>query len=1359
MADTYGGGLDLQSVGGLAQAELGNLDNSGTLPAASGAPAPTPAQAPMPPPQQQAPASPQFGSSLKSLLPGPQYDAPDPQTSALDQSASLLKQRIDRASSIAANPLAQFFAPEQAAAAREAVPKMTEQLQQIKGQQQQAVDIKQTARNWGLTNPNQFGEQATDTTLANEALRQWKDEGNFNAYKALSGLSPEWANRANLYMPDAMSKFGTHVAAVQTGIQALNAAASTSSEQAYQAARDKVIKDNDLSALGIKVSSIPATLNDWMANRGSLEAQYNGAARTLNSFRARQDQLNQAVPISDAKVAGQIEGTYQFGNGEAIPGAKAVSLPGYGDVQGAMLPPGSRDTTQYGKTWSAASPEQVKTVRDQLGAEEVKGALSKYKIAREFNDTAHNDKMYTSAAGNALIADELGAIGRDVAEGSKAAGTVGLTKMLEAKYGTLDVARNRLNTELSAFQSWVSKGGDANPRLSRPSIEGIKAVAQFKHDEALKEAQDRISQPLETAGRYGMKPENIGIDKELLNSPLASTYSNALRDAKNTIDSYPMVTIGDRRVMLPTGSNVPGAKVLPLDHSGQSGQTPDVTSKPTSPAPSQPSATGGAGQPPNPQQQGPAAVGQPPAAPPSPQQPSGGGTPFTVAGQQVAMALPPGASPTYVNSLQRIETGNSRNPWTAGAPGTSAGGAYQFVKSTWDANKPPGAPDRAADATPAQQTAALEKLTATNASALQTAGLPVNDTNLYVAHNLGPTGGAALLKANPNADARTVVGETAARNNPTFFKGRPTVATVLGRYQANVAQDISDTVPRAPAPPPGAAAPNQPGNPMDDPAAIAWNQLTPAQQEQGRKGGVDMLAGAAPAAASTVGALAGGALGGPLGAVAGGAAGGGAGQALGDYLRGNAQSPAKMAEQAALGGVLGVASEARPLLSAAGRVVGTGAIEAGTEAAKGGDTADVLGAGARGAAEGLGGEALGRFVSSAGATAYKALSRYTTSAQSELSAQAGKLAAAREILKTEQPKLAGDAGANPKYEAAQKQADDATAAIKDHGQNPDDMVHAYEQATSGVSAGEAAVMRKAQSEKTATSQGYNQLRQDVRDTGVGVPKANQPVPDGPLAQIRTASNPTGAVEAKFAPDAEHAEMLIKAPAKDWGEKWQQLQNAGTELIQKRMSFLQNGDKPSADAMDAIFKGVRNQQKAAASYVFGAEKGKQVIAQLEDLDQRYAKVMNATQGMNYGKMRSVIQAGNTPERRALEKNFTAFAGDDPSAMRAFNAMKAGAKGRLTDEAKLMVPLITAESLAHLGGVPTLGVVSAVVGGHRLYKVMQEYANAKVLGRPVTFQDFFNREIRSGAGQVAASAVRRATVQGNMSPPLGALDALR
>ena len=83
-------------------------------------------------------------------------------------------------------------------------------------------------------------------------------------------------------------------------------------------------------------------------------------------------------------------------------------------------------------------------------------------------------------------------------------------------------------------------------------------------------------------------------------------------------------------------------------------------------------------------------------------------------------------------------------------------------------------------------------------------------------------------------------------------------------------------------------------------------------------------------------------VGGPIGGVVGGALGGGAGQALKDYVQGSSQNPIKIAEQAALGGVLGVASEARPLLTAAGQTVGSAAIEAGTTAAQGGNAADTV---------------------------------------------------------------------------------------------------------------------------------------------------------------------------------------------------------------------------------------------------------------------------------------------------------------------------------------------------------------------------------------------------------------------------------
>jgi hypothetical protein len=179
----------------------------------------------------------------------------------------------------------------------------------------------------------------------------------------------------------------------------------------------------------------------------------------------------------------------------------------------------------------------------------------------------------------------------------------------------------------------------------------------------------------------------------------------------------------------------------------------------------------------------------------------------TIAGAPISVPLPPGASPDYAAKAQRIESGNEKNPWTAGAgngpdgkPMSSAKGAFQFITSTWAANKPPGAPDSADKATPEQQAAAFAKLTASNAASLGAMKLPVNDTTLYVAHNIGAGGAQKLLTAPPDADARSIVGEDAARNNPAFFRGRPTVATVLARYHDKVEAAPDD----GPKPKPGA---------------------------------------------------------------------------------------------------------------------------------------------------------------------------------------------------------------------------------------------------------------------------------------------------------------------------------------------------------------------------------------------------------------------------------------------------------------------------------------------------------------------------------------------------------------------------
>src|SRR5262249_2047965 len=142
-----------------------------------------------------------------------------------------------------------------------------------------------------------------------------------------------------------------------------------------------------------------------------------------------------------------------------------------------------------------------------------------------------------------------------------------------------------------------------------------------------------------------------------------------------------------------------------------------------------------------------------------------------------------------------------KDPWTAGNDkGQSAAGGFQIIGKTWKENKPAGAPDDPRQATPQQQAETAATYAAKNAASLRLNNIPVNDTTVYITHMLGGSGGLSLLKADPHADARSVVGEDAARNNPRFFKGRPTVATVLQRYQ----EAMNEPPDEGPKPRPGA---------------------------------------------------------------------------------------------------------------------------------------------------------------------------------------------------------------------------------------------------------------------------------------------------------------------------------------------------------------------------------------------------------------------------------------------------------------------------------------------------------------------------------------------------------------------------
>jgi len=1335
MADDFGSGLaapldiSAQAVNAMPDNSAPALDNSGTLPS-RGLPTPQPDQNPLQ----------QFGSSLAKMLPGAHYAPPDPGSDALDQSASLLQQRIDRASKIATNPLAQLFAPESVQAARDFVPKATEQLRTIAQQKAQVQAGRAQAQSMGLT-PDEAPDQATQDDRIQVAQAKAL-KGDMRAFQGLQAVAPD---HAAAIAPQVYATVAGHLNNAQLAFDSL---AGMTNEGQYQAKLRQLRQDGtltDLEGMGMK---IPPSFEAFNSTKAAEGLALRNARIAINTTGQQLEDRNTYQPMPKDEAA-TYAGRWTTAYGDHItngsPSRNAASNTRGNVINGLAVPEAlgrggvlgnAEQRTQIGKDFATAVPEKdlekyrnfnrtyALATQDAKGNAIPSGGAVDPKTGRK---TFINDNPNVQQG----IAEGLASMLR----GGTGGATAGLLNIESDKRGAVQSVFDKIQTAYAGAMNTLT-GEQVRPYLTQLTEQQQRQVLDGLKGYTGSSITDRSLAVARRAGALGFGPDALGLGKdEAGDSVNAAIEEGRQAQIARMRPNFQAIGGGDGVLQLgaqrpgasaigmPPGSQpynqLPGAQPLltPVQQAGQGGGAPQPGGD-ASPAPpsSPPSVGGGAGTPPS-------------AAP----------QPVTVAGQQVNVALPPGASPAYVASLQRIESGNERNPWTSGTPNSSASGAFQAIKGTWDQYKPPGAPARAADATPQQQADFLSNFTARNATALATAGLPVNDTSLYVAHNLGAAGGAKLMQADPNADARSIVGEAAARNNPMFFKGKPTVATVLQRY--------ADAV--------GAGAP-QPAAPAS-PAETAY--LTPKQRESLARRGIDTsapgptpeeqaaqwpqtkqgLAGIAPAALGTVGALAGGAAGGPAGAVAGGAAGSGAGQALKDYVQGNPQSPAKIAEQAALGGVLGVASEARPLLAAAGRVVGSGAIEAGAKAVEGGSGPDVIDAGVKGAAEAAGGEAFGRAL---GMVGHKVFSLFSPDAKAGVQAAAKTYADSAKVLETESPKIPGAAGAaatdNPKYVAAEAAKDKAEKTLKDAGLNPEEAAYAHRVSSEGVPLQEAQVSKPGALEQRDIGQGYQQLKAEVGAKGVGAVKAAPKLADGPMAAV--ASKQVSAAHAEL---AERTEMAITAPAANWQEKWQQLQDARSNLLQAErdaLSSTEAGKTQTAKDMRTLADTVRTQQAKAADYVFGAKQGPQVMQRLNALDVRYRRLMDATNGGDLVQAAGLKGAAG----READQKFKAFAAGDPTAIAAWNAMR-NAVNNSPNYEKGIYNIMAVEKTPYLGKM-----VSYV----RMIGSFNRWMQERAAGSPAKFSDILSG-LPSGGGQTARNVGgtigQRAAVQGVGASP--------
>jgi hypothetical protein len=371
---------------------------------------------------------------------------------------------------------------------------------------------------------------------------------------------------------------------------------------------------------------------------------------------------------------------------------------------------------------------------------------------------------------------------------------------------------------------------------------------------------------------------------------------------------------------------------------------------------------------------------------------------------------------------------------------------------------------------------------------------------------------------------------------------------------------------------------------------------------------------------------------------------------------------------------------------------------------------------------------------------HKVFNLFTPDAQKVVRTAAKDLHEANEVLRKEAPTLQsaeGKSAPNPAFEAAKASKEKAEMTIKDALPNakPDEVAYAHQVTKDAVPKQEAEVMRPGAVEKARVSEGYQQLENEVGAAGVGAVKTTAKLPDGPRAAVESKK-----VSAKHAELAERVEMEITAPAANWQEKWTQLKDARSALLQAERDAkgaMTPGKSREADDMRALADSVRAQQEKAAKYVFGEKDGAEFMARLKVLDTRYRRLMDAT---NDGDLLKAAGLKGEAGREA-EKKFVAFAHDDPQAIAAFRAIR-GAKG---DLAEATVPWTVAAE-----GLPVVGKVVKVT---KLAGMLKEWARERAAGDPVKFADLvktdvankeLGRELRAGAGTVA----QRAVVQGDV-----------
>jgi len=1261
-------------------------------------------------------------TGLTSMVPAPKLD---PNAALQNERDALVKQR-DQSYKQGYGWFRQLMDDEGAQKSRDEYQKANEKIDQIDQKIQTQNTNQQLAKNSGLFQA--MPATADATAIAAAQLDEWKNQGNIGAYRGL--LATGHAQQAGIYNSEGFNKLGKDVVSAEKAFTYLDAAKN---ENDYTIQRKKamaeIASNPNAKSLGLSEGNIPKSLEEYRGRRALIQSQKNDAAELVSTH--IQQQENRGVPqvITDEKVAKPIVEQFQHSSGDVMPNTKAVKLNDMGGQIGAMAQPGSKDIGAFGDQngkpgkYTDMNTQKYKDVTEMLAKPEEKGAINKYKSAVDFYKTVMHDENFKSGPGVAMVYDKLGGVFRNVAEAAQGSGTIGFTKQLELKFGTVDNALNILYTNASSLKAWLQSGQQGpmptpEPRLTPQAIKGFRDAAKFELD-MTKEQLVRLEGPIGYLGQNGGSLSKTGLDKEA-QELLQPLLNEATQQARLDKDKYPAVIRGDQRVYLPQGTK--GKDVIPAGSYAESinAINNNVVTPPAAVTPGGSSPTA-------------------PVVPPS--TPGGGG------GSSRASAPPtaPAGGGSYERGIVAGESGGQNLP--PKIPG-GASGTHQFLKSTWNEVKPEGAPDEAYKATPEQQRQAFQTFTAKNTTALQQSGVPVSPLTLAMAHQQGAGGAIALAKAPDSDAALNYVRRDAAAANAPFFWGADGKPLTVAESKAKFAQFYRTGGDTAQV---GAGTKPFPNPQTDKEYAAnikAGFPLTDAARAKNIRDAKVGAAHMAPAALGTLGAVGGTVVGGPWGGFAGATTGGALGGAIEHYVTGpeDQQNPAGFVMPTATGAAkAGVAMipGAGPL-GVAGRVIGAGGVY-GTDAALKGGTLPEIAATTAGAMLGAtGGEAVAAGFSGAlGPTFSKIYNAFTATEQAATRA-AGK------VIAEQKPKnmLAdGTTVENKAYTAAEKH-------LEDKGIDPEHAAHAYNTSIKKpTTAGEAFATRPGQVARMEAGQELEDIKNLVGATGAntGVGPRN-PIPSptltpskgGVLEALQTPQNPGGTIGHQYHPEILQAEMKVQTTANNMGERFGNMADARTQLLEHERTAITAGDVGKAKAMREAADIVRGQQETLINRLLPPAQAQPLIDHLRSASERYRNAMLAG-----GKDIVATIAKGGAEGTAAKVAFDRVAGTDNVAKRWVNSLVNAHSSSGKQKSDLLYVVATgAGAMASLAVIPIVGpaIGTAAAGAlgvityAKAKQALQTYMTQKASGKMANFKDLVSKEMvspmqmsrQSGAG---------------------------